>query len=708
MDMVEQLVFLEGHFAGEPSHLRLLVPSVQHFGDVLRVMNSQKRRARQMRTSGPRLSFPVSRSIVAWLRLAFALGYVLAVAGRHFFVPLIGSSALTRTVSARGNMDSCKWRRWLQTKSGEPTLLPTMSKDSHPKYPYGHDPPQDILNKVQELDTCEKEIVHVEHRLQVLRQERRELDHDLAVFRASIAPISRLPTELLCLVMIEVVGEGDYKQILPLSLVCRAWRRAAISTPQLWVTIPIVLVNDKDRMVKQHRMIQVVLERNKTQPLDVSIDFTSFEPLQDYLASCIEQAFSNYNESTEIAEWLAISDWQNMPVVGAVKTFHRNVFDALVGLTHENMSRWRSLHIRLPWEESTNEIALPLLEILFSRPESNLIELDIDGLPSLHGEEDLTGLDMPRFVTLQRLRCARQFDLSTLDISTSTLRSLDCTDALVYRNLPQIHRYHALDTLSYSVYSVMEPPASLERIVLPLLQRLHIAGAPHKEILDIFSVPHLQVLSVIFHKDFYVNEMVPRSDLFSVPLEVIWTSDDSFPMNDKTLYSLVEQCTSATNIIVEDSWKGLLAKAIQANRLLHPGELALLRTIEGCNKSGEMVGDSIDVSIEELRGSKSLAVLTIHGNNLLTKVLRAAADQDSQRGTRELIRLLVRVNLFNRFWRISTNRVTIYRLPVGSVRCQCLFPLNPWLSGGSEPRIPGKGLCIFAAGQTAWNQLTDR
>jgi hypothetical protein len=515
-----------------------------------------------------------------------------------------------------------------------------MSRDSHPKYPYGHDPPQEILNKVQELDTCEREIVHVEHRLQVLKQEQKELDHYLAQFRASIAPISRLPPELLCLIMIEVVGEGDYEQILRLSLVCRAWRRAAISTPQLWVTISIVLVNDMDRMVKQHRMIQVVMERNKTQPLDVSIDFTSFEPLQDYIASCIEQAFPNYYESTEIAEWLAISDWQNMPVVDAVKAFHRTLFDALVGLHHENMARWRSLHIRLPWEESTNEIVLPVLKALFSQPKSELLELDIDGLPSLHEEEDLSSLRMPQFVALQSLRCGRQFDLSTLDISTSTLRSLDCTDAVIYRNLQQIHRYQALHTLSYNVYLVAEPPASLERIVLPGLQRLHIEGVPHREILDIFSVPHLSVLSVIFHKGFYVNEMVPQSDLFSVPLEVIWTSDDSFPMNNETLYSLVGQCTSATNIIVEDSWKGLLAETIQANRLLHPGELALLRTIEGCNKSGEKVGDPIDVSIEESRGSKSLAVLMIHASNLLTRVLRAAADQRNQRGTRELIHLL--------------------------------------------------------------------
>jgi F-box-like len=664
-----------------------------------------------MRTSGPCLGFPVGRLTDAWLRtlrLVIVLGYVLAVAGRHFFVPF-GSSALTKTTSVHESMNSCKcrcgWRR--KWSAHTPSLLPTMSKDSYPKYPYGHDPPQEILNKVQELDTCEKEIVHAEHRLQVLREERKELDQYLAEFRASIAPISRLPPELLCLVMTEVVGEGDYQQILRLSLVCRAWRRAAISTPQLWVTIPIVLVNDMDAMVKQHRMIQVVLERNKTQPLDVSIDFTSFEPLQDYLASCIEQAFPNYNESIEIAEWLAISDWQNMPVVGAVKTFHRNVFDALVGLSHENASRWRSLHIMLPWEESANEIALPVLEILFSAPESNLIELDIDGLPSLHEEEDFTGLHMPRFVALQHLRCARQFDLSTLDISTSTLRSLDCTDALVYRNLQQIHQYHALDTLSYCVYSVMEPPASLEKIALPLLQRLHIGGAPHKEILDIFSVPHLSVLSIIFHKDFYVNEMVPQSDLFSVPLEVIWTSDDSFPMNDEMLYSLVGQCTSATNIVVEDSWKELLAETIQANRLLHPGELALLRTIEGCNKSGERVGDPIDVSTEESRGSKSLAVLTMHASNLLTRVLRAAANQYNRRGTGELIRLLVRMNLFNHFWRISINRVTIYRLPVGSARCQYPFPLNPWLLGDSEPRIPGKGLCIFGEEQTAWNRSTD-
>jgi hypothetical protein len=525
-------------------------------------------------------------------------------------------------------------------KRGEATLqsfVPTMSRDSHPKHPYGHEPPQEILDKVQALVNCETEIAHLEHRLEVLRKERSELDQYLTAFRASIAPITSLPPELLCLVMTEVVGDGDYKQILRLSLVCRAWRRAAISTPQLWTTLRIVLVNDMDLMGKQHRMIQAVMDRNKTQPLDVSIDFTSFEPLEEYITSRMEQTFSNYHESLDIAEWLSASDLQSMPVVGATKAFHRTVFDALVGLYHENAERWRSLHLSLPWEARVNDITLPIIETLFSKGESTLSELGIDGPPLLFEEEDIGSRLMPRFVSLEHLRCTAQCDLSVLDVSASTLLSLDCTDAKIYRNLPKIHQFQALHTLSYKVYPVMEPPASLEKIVLPNLQKLRIVGAPHKDILDIFSVPHLSILSVIFSKEFYVNEMVPQSELFSVPREVIWRSDDSFPMSDETLHSLVVQCTSATNIIVEDGWKELLAETIHETRLLHPGELALLQTIGGCNEYGENVGDPIDVSIEYPRGNKSLPVLMIHAGSLLTKILRAAEEQCTRRGTGWLI-----------------------------------------------------------------------
>jgi len=494
-----------------------------------------------------------------------------------------------------------------------------MLRDSYPRYPYGLNPPQEILDKVREWDSCAKEIVQVENRLAILRGRKKQLDHDLAVFRASIAPISLLPSELLCQILVEVV-DGDYADVLPLSLVCRTWRRTVITTPQMWTTIQITLVNDMYHMTNQHQMIQVVLDRNKSLLLDVSIDFTSINPLEGYIGSCMEDGLRRFSESAEISEWLASVDWQSMPMVNEMRDFHRRVFDTLVGDNHEHMTRWRSLQLYLPWEQGDYNVVLPILEDLFAQPTPQLAELEISGHPLFLEEEVLSPASIPQFTALQHLRCTTQLDLSRLDISNNTLKTLDCVDTTVYRNLQQIHQFQGLNTLSYKVYPVMEPPRGIEEILLPNLQKLRIAGSPHRRVLDIFSVPNLSLLSVTFQKEFYIRGVVPRSKIFSIPQEVIWRSDDSSPITEEALYSLLQQCISATKITVEQDWKDSLVEVLDMNRTLDPDVLPFLRTIDGCNKFGKKIGESIDVSVKTITGSEHLVIPKIYTSSPLIHV----------------------------------------------------------------------------------------
>lgn len=470
--------------------------------------------------------------------------------------------------------------------------------DSCPKYPYGHNPPQEILEKVQELHTCESDISHLEQRLGMLQEQRRRLSDELAAFRASVAPISLIPVEILYMIINAVVGNGDYFQILQLSLVCKAWRNAVVNIPWLWVTLPITLVYDMDFMIKQQRLVEMVMDRSKGYLLDVSIDLTSSEPLQEYVSSRIELAFPSFYESADTVDWIAASDWNNLPAVEAIKESHRRLFDTIVGLEHENMARWRSLEIALPWEERDLEVVIPILKTIFDTPTSGLLELEINGHPSALEETGLQGLIMPSFKALQHLKCAAQFDLSNLNVSPTNLQFLDCVDAIMYRNLQHLNAFQDLRTLIYKVYLVMSPPVDLERILLPKLQRLHLSGTPHKEVLDLFLVPALLELGVTFHKEGYVDGMVPQSDIFAVPPAIIWRGDDSCPMNGEIQRSLIQQCKSAAEITVEDSWKEEMATVILEYRQENPGELALLRTVFGCNELGEVMEFPIDVSVE--------------------------------------------------------------------------------------------------------------
>lgn len=486
-------------------------------------------------------------------------------------------------------------------ESGKTTLGPhTMTKipmDSHPAHPYGRDPPQEILDMIQDLHTCELEISFAEQRLQALREQQRKLRNDLATFRASVAPIARIPIEILCLILSAVVGMGDYSQILSLSLVCHNWRRVVMSTPQMWVTLPVSLVNDMNHMVKQQRLIETVLERSSGQKLHVSIDLTYFEPLQEYISSRIEDAFPSFYESSEIVDWVSASDWTTLSVVDAIKDYQRRLFDTLIGLEREHIALWGSLTLTLPWEEGSFEQVVPFLDIIFEGKPSNLLELEINGHPPGSEETDSRELHMPPFESLEHLKCSGQLDLSNLDISPS-LRSLDCVDTVIYRNLPHIHKFRDLHTLAYKVYSLMIPLVDLERILLPQLQKLFLSGSPHREVMDLFEAPALLVLSVTLHKECYVDGVVPQSGVFAGPPAVIIRGDDSHSMNKGILHSFVKQCKSAREIVVEEDWKEQVAETIVEYRLENPGELAQLQRIYGCDELGDVLGDFIDVSLK--------------------------------------------------------------------------------------------------------------
>jgi F-box-like len=68
-------------------------------------------------------------------------------------------------------------------------------------------------------------------RIQELEQERAELDKEIGNDKGFIAPIRRLPSELLSEVFIWSEINGNP---WPITKVCRSWRSVALRTPQLW------------------------------------------------------------------------------------------------------------------------------------------------------------------------------------------------------------------------------------------------------------------------------------------------------------------------------------------------------------------------------------------------------------------------------------------------------------------------------------------
>jgi F-box-like len=107
--------------------------------------------------------------------------------------------------------------------------------------------------KVSEIDIQRK---NLDAEIEVLETRTR----DLKTKRNTLAPISNLPNELLCRIMVDCRGEWPYiddegtTTWLAVTHVCHAWRAIALDYPQLWCKIDADL---------GHQWMETFLSRSK-------------------------------------------------------------------------------------------------------------------------------------------------------------------------------------------------------------------------------------------------------------------------------------------------------------------------------------------------------------------------------------------------------------------------------------------------------------
>jgi len=96
-----------------------------------------------------------------------------------------------------------------------------------------------------------------------LEQDVFEILHLIRSWRNTIAPINRIPPEILSLIpdFFDVDKRGE--DVIALTHVCRAWRKVFTSRPALWVNI------DLDSMGEDQAL--VYLERSKSSPINLSL-----------------------------------------------------------------------------------------------------------------------------------------------------------------------------------------------------------------------------------------------------------------------------------------------------------------------------------------------------------------------------------------------------------------------------------------------------
>lgn len=164
---------------------------------------------------------------------------------------------------------------------------------------------QEMISKwTLQIQQLGEQIIQIHRHVDTLRQQCHTLQSHLTLHKALIAPISRLPPEILAEIFLHCV-EAKWLDIPPtiskrsdirldkspcrLAGTCRRWRIIAHSTPRLWSCIALVL---RPKHVKPDvEFTKIWLDRSVASPLSICLESdgafkSDLQPLMELFASC--------------------------------------------------------------------------------------------------------------------------------------------------------------------------------------------------------------------------------------------------------------------------------------------------------------------------------------------------------------------------------------------------------------------------------------
>ncbi|KAF9462331.1 hypothetical protein BDZ94DRAFT_1166130, partial [Collybia nuda] len=143
-----------------------------------------------------------------------------------------------------------------------------------------------LVDPVDQLDQLDAELTRLQNSIDMLYLKRSQLHNDIVRHRNLIAPLRRIPEELLqeiffrCLPVDHNAVMSCFEAPLLFGRVCSQWRRVSLSTPRLWSSIHIVLPGDIspgdpsvaiNQIPSIHGAVKEWLDRSGGLPLSISL-----------------------------------------------------------------------------------------------------------------------------------------------------------------------------------------------------------------------------------------------------------------------------------------------------------------------------------------------------------------------------------------------------------------------------------------------------
>ena len=157
---------------------------------------------------------------------------------------------------------------------------------------------EEIKSSISKTETdirwCNEEIQRLQAQIIVLENKRRLLERNAAGYKSLLAPIRKLPPELLHQIFLFVcndnyMGLGCFRfPAATLVQVCLSWNNVASSSPRLWSIITLLIPKASPEI---ETVLRYLLKKSGSAPLDVKImSFHSFQSDLQWLDMLVRQS----------------------------------------------------------------------------------------------------------------------------------------------------------------------------------------------------------------------------------------------------------------------------------------------------------------------------------------------------------------------------------------------------------------------------------
>ncbi|KIM31210.1 hypothetical protein M408DRAFT_64678, partial [Serendipita vermifera MAFF 305830] len=238
--------------------------------------------------------------------------------------------------------------------------------------PYLPNLPLEVQGKVERLAECRKQIANLESQLMQIKNERDQLEEELFGYRVDAKKegpevvrgqimvattsmnVQNLPNEMLILIF-EYFLAINHRLIRRLLLVCKHWNHIVMQSPRLWGRVQLLPLDYEYRYPFESLLpyVEACLQRSQSVLLDIELDYVLLLTREEYIRNKVLATICEISndEPNVIDQVYNLNCDFASPEYDAYFDQTMKELSILIGPMGAHMEKWRSLRLRIPWQD---------------------------------------------------------------------------------------------------------------------------------------------------------------------------------------------------------------------------------------------------------------------------------------------------------------------------------------------------------------------